>query len=494
MRIGPFSIGRNARATDQPPTRPPLDAKGASGTINFRGFLQSDEYKRELVGLQGLLVYDQMQRSDGSVQEALEHIYSPIKNASVSVEPPENPDTDELIATALVRDALFETLSQPWLELIDQELDYLGFGHQVFELSWQVVERELRYEIPGEYDVDPATGRRVPKVETTDVQQWLVWDRFEQRMQKTLWQWHVERGKLTGVTQAVFNSDTSAYEYPLLDATDLLVLTSKRRGDDFTGRPLLRAAYKPWFLKELIEKVEAVSLERWGVGIAVGYVPQSKQDDDAAISRLEDILANLKAGESTYVVMPGPKQGAGVALGEGYLIEIIGPTGTPPDFRSAKEFHRSEIKAAVLARFAELGHAQTGARATGDTQSKVWYDALHAVARYLEDVHAPAIRRLVNLNLPGVTRYPKLLFSGIEAKDLQEFAQAQSQLVASGAVQPDRTYRGWVRDQIDGPPEDEVDDSEPADPNALDPNAQPPARRGAKKPNPDQTQLPVEAE
>jgi hypothetical protein len=493
MRIGPFNVGRSARAEDQPAARPPLEAKGASGTINFRGFLQSDEYKRELVGLQGLLVFDQMLRSDGSVQEAVEHIFAPIRNADVTVEPPEAPDADELVATALVRDAFFETLSQPFLEYVDQALDYLTFGHQVFEQSWQVVERELRYEIPGEYDVDPDTGKRVPKVETAPSQQWLVWDRFEQRMQKTLYRWHVERGKLTGITQSVYNSDTGDYAFPFLDAQDLLVLTSKRRGDDFTGRSLLRAAYKPWFLKELIEKVEAVSLERWGVGIAVGYVPQSRQDDAAAIGRLEDILANLKAGESTYVVMPGPKQGAGVALGEGYLIEIIGPTGTPPDFKSAKEFHRSEIKAAVLARFAELGHAQTGARATGDTQSKVWYDALHAVARYLSDVHQPAIDRLVKLNLPGVTRYPTLTFSGLEARNLQEFAQAQAQLVASGAINADSTYRGWVREQVDGPPEDEVDDTEPADPNA-DPNAAPPKKRGGKQPNPDQTQLPVEAE
>ena len=493
--LNPFR--RRTLAAADPPARTPPKTSGASGTLNFRGFLQSDEYNPDLQGDRALTVFDKMLRSDGSVQEAVEHIYSPVKNATVTVEPPDDPDTDELVAAALVRDAFFETLNQPWLEYIDQLLDYLGYGFQVFETSFHVVERELTYEVPGEFDTDDE-GRRTPRTVTVPDRQYVVWDRFEQRLQRTIQKWHVERGRLLGVTQQVFNSDSEMYEFPRIDAENLLVLTNKRRGDDFTGRSLLRAAYKPWYLKELVEKIEVVALERWGCNIAVGYLPASQRDDAAALARLEDILANLKAGEATYLAFPGPRQTAGPGGGEGYLFELVGPTGTAPDFKSAKEYHRAEIKAAVLARFAELGHAQTGARSTGDTQSKVWYDALHAVARYIEDVHDPVIRRLVNLNLPGVKRMPRLVFSGLEAKDLAEFASAQSALVGSGAVRHDRSYRAWVREQIDAPPEDEFDDSDPYAGALTDPGSgagQPgaPTRRG-RRPAPGQQQLPIEAE
>lgn len=489
MKIGPFDLRRRATAAAAPPAKRAPATVGASGTIDYDGFLQSDEYNPDLRGKEALDVFDKMLRSDGSVQEAVEHIFSPIKNATVTVEPPSNPTSDELVAAALVRDAFFETLNQPFVEYIDQALDYLAFGHQVFETSWQVVERELRYEVPGVFDTDPQ-GRRVPHEETVPKAQYLVWDRFEQRLQHTIFRWIQKGGKLQRIQQITWK-DTS-YEYPEIDAEQLLVLINKRRGDQFTGRSILRAAYKPWFMKEIVEKVEVVALERWGVGIIVAYLPESKKDDAALIARMEDICENLKAGESTYIIAPGPKQGSGPNGAEGYLFEIIGPQGTPPNFTDAKQYHRAEIKAAVLARFAELGHAQVGARSTGDTQSKVWYDALHGVARYLEDAHAPAIRRLVDANLTGVERYPTLAFSGIEARDLREFADSVSALVGSMAVKPDATFRDWVRGEIDAPPEDEIDDTLPPDPaTPADPLLK---RRNGAKPNPDQTALPVEAE
>lgn len=498
MKLGPLEIRRRrvAAAVDPSVKKPSAGpAIGASGTVNYDGFLVSDDYNPDLRGNDAIDVWDKMLRSDGSVQEAVEHIFSPLKNATVSVEPPDNPDDDELLATALVGDSFFETLNQPFVELLDQELDYLSFGHQVFEISWQVVERELRYEVPGEFDVDPVSGRRTPKVEVVPSQQWLVWDRYEQRLQKTIQQWHQQGGVLQSITQFVLKDDKPATI--TIPAGNLLVLINKRRGDQFTGRSILRAAYKPWFLKEIIERVEASSLERWGLGILVGYLPQSQRDDATALSRLEDILENLRAGENTYVAFPGPKQGAGPNGDEGYAVEIISPHGTPPDFDTAKTYHRAEIKAAVLARFAELGHAQTGARSTGDTQSRVWVDALHAVAHYLEDVHKPAIRQLVDANIPGVTRYPRLVFSGIEAKDLQEFAEAVSSLVSSTAVNADATFRGWVRTELDAPPEDEADDEDPGTGSETEPtdqNANTPAeqQRRTGSANPDQQRLPVD--
>lgn len=498
MQLNPLRWRRpTTAATDPAPTttRPPRPG-GVSGTINYRGFLQTDEYLTDLQGLKGLQVWDRMLRSDGSVQEAYEHVAAPIKNAQTTVEPPENPDDDELAATQLVSDAFFETLNQPFLEYLEQLLGYLADGFRVFERSWHVVERELTYKVPGEYDVDPDTGKRAEKQVTVASQQWLVWDRFEERLPKTIWQWMVERGRLVEVVQRAWSSDTYTFEELHLDADQLLVVTNKRRGDDFTGRSIFRSAYKAWYMKELVEKIEVVALERWGVGVAIAYPPRSAKQDSAYIARLEDILANLRAGESTYIVATDPKQGTGPNGDEGVLFEILSMSGTPPDFKSPKEYHRAEIKAAVLARFAELGHAQTGARATGDVQSIVWFAALHAVARYLEDAHRPLIKQLVDVNLPGVRRYPKLVFAGIEERDLQQFADAVSKVTSSGAARADSSWRDFVRQTFDAPPEDEIDDSELAVDALGNPIPKPapvPGKRGQKT-DPAQQQLPIESE
>lgn len=480
MKLGSFRLDLPWRATAAAPKivdeapRPRAEI-GASGTINLKGFLVDSEYNQKLRWPEGLRVWDQMERSDASVDEALRHIYEPIKNATWRARPPENPTVEELVATELVRRAFFELLhEQPFAEYIDQVLDMLAKGHSVFELPERIVEMEITVDDPaGGYD--ETGGRKVPKQIVVPTRPWLVWDRMAQRLPDTIWEWHVTDGRLDRITQQVHRDDS--YVTVSIPASSLIVFTNRKRGDEFTGRSILRSAYKPWFFKELIEKIEAVSLERWGVGIPIAYPPTDRADDEATIARLELILSKLRGGSFSYVVAPGPKQQASSGDGatQGYLFEILSPTGTPPDFKSAKEYHRAEIKASVLARFAELGHAQTGARSTGDTQSQVWYAALHAVATYIGEKHQAAIKRLVDANVV-VSRYPTLVAEDIEAKSLEEFAGATAKLVSAGAVHPDRGFRAFVRRGLDAPMEDDPEASDeaadPADP-LVDPMGRP---------------------
>lgn len=460
MKLGPFTLNLARAAADAPAVAvEPVNARpakeiGASGTLNLHGFLTDSEYNPKLRWPQSLAVWEKMERSDASVDEALRHIIEPVKNATWRVRPPENPTVDELVATELVRRALFEHLhEQSFTEYIDQACDMLPKGHSVFELPEKLVEMEITVDDPaGGYD--EVAGRKVPRQIVIPARPWVVWDRMAQRLPDTIWQWNTDNGRLTSVTQQVFKGTT--YENVEIPAEQLLVFTFRKRGDEFTGRSILRSAYKAWYFKELIEKIEAVSLERWGVGIPIAYPPSDKADDDATITRLEKILVGLRGGAFSYVVAPGPKQqaaqGDGASLG--YLFEILSPTGTPPDFQTAKEYHRAEIKAGVLARFSELGHGQVGARSTGDTQSQVWYAALHALATYIGENHRTAIKRLVDKNLT-VTRYPTLVAEEIESKSLEEFANANAKLVTAGAITTDRSYRAFVRRALDAPMEDD---------------------------------------
>lgn len=133
----------------------------------------------------------------------------------------------------------------------------------------------------------------------------------------------------------------------------------------------------------------------------------------------------------------------------------MSPTGTAPQFKEMLEYYRGEVAGAMLARFKELGQAQTGARATANVQAEVWYNALHAIARYLEDSCNAALRRLIDKNYPNVTRYPYLKASGIEARNVLEFAQAMTLLTNAGLLFADTPTREWVRNAVDAPAEDE---------------------------------------
>ena len=478
MRIGPFHIGRVQAATQ--PARAQREL-GASGTINVDGILQQDEYNPTLQGQSALRTYDRMRRSDSSVREALQHIFAPIKNATWEIEPASD-DPEDLEIAAFIDASYFKWPTQPFHEYLNQALHYLTFGYQVFEQVDQIIDAELEFSVPGE-----DAPRTIPS------RQFLTLKRFAQRLPHTIYRWNMEDGELTSIVQFLFTgAEPPQVEIP---ADRLLVYTNEREGDDLTGISLLRTAYKPWVMKELVEKCAAVGVERHGVGINTMYVPDRYRDDDAMMDRIEDMLANLRSGEFNYLVIPGPKGTGGSDQSmNGFYFEIVGPAGGIPDFTQLLAYHRGEIKGNVLARFGELGHGQTGARATGDTQSEVWYDGLHAVARHVSAVNDIAIRRLVDANYPNVTRYPTLEARDIESKSLSEFADANSKLVLAGAIIPDQPFRDFVRQSVDAPEESEEVEQDLQEQKQLDremqkhiepdnpaPNDQPPVKPPAQE-------------
>jgi hypothetical protein len=485
---------------------------GASGTINYRGQLVPDEYNQELTGTRAIDVYTRMWRSDPVIRETLWHIFAPLLNAEKVIEEPgPDPSPVELEATAFVQACFFEWLDQSMDEFLTQALSYLPIGHSVFECLYKVVEKELRVEVrltdpdsegeegeasqepsddvvptngkvvkpvgkpitaafppkekgeEGEEDgpPDPAAEVAAPQLPEREVRvlpkrQYVTLRKLSQRLPKTITEWNVDdAGELTSIKQMVpkrtENGGQEWHEIPI-GAEHLLVFVNEKHGDEWTGTSILRATYKPWVIKEMIEKVAAIAYERHGVGVPVAYVPRDRENDQEIIDAVEDMLKNLRSGEFSYMVFPGPKaQGHTI----GYHFEIVSPEGGIPDFTKILEHFRGEIKGALLVRFSELGHGSTGARATANVQSEVWYAALHALARYISSAMDVLIRRLVDINFPDVDRYPKLSFHGLEDRNLLEFAQATALLVNSGLIHTDAPTRAWARRQADAPDEDQ---------------------------------------
>lgn len=459
MRIGPFEVSRRTRnqivdaalaaVGDESDLGPkgPTSELGASGVINLEGFLQPLEYNPELRGDRGLRAFEAMRSSDGSVQESFAHITAPVRNADWDVDPAGEENIDFEVAAA-VRAMYFTWPVEPFDSYLDEALDYLIAGHSVFETPWMIVEDELSWE--GENGDDQSASRR----------EFVTVRRFAPRMPSTIVKWNLVNGELSSITQRTYKDGNWA-ENVEIPVESLVIFVNQKRGDDFNGRSMLRSAYKHFVMKDLVEKIELVALERHGVGTWIVYLPEDMKADTTMVERCEQILLDLRAGTQGYIVSPFPKQMASGAQGVvGGSWEVVSPGGQIPDFKPTKDYHRGEIKGSMLIRFAELGHSSVGARATGDTQSKVWYDALHAVARYFSEANDPVIRRFVNANYPGYGKYPKLVARNIEARTLVEFAQTVAPLVTSGAVEPDAPFRSYVRKVLGAPEE--------ADPEAID--------------------------
>ena len=440
MKIGPFTLARTT--PDTTPT--PVKEQGASGTLNLSGFLQDDEYNSDLVGKRGLDAFRRMVDSDGAVREAWLHIRAPLQNARIEVDPASD-DPLHLEQAELVRRALFDFPAQSLRQVMPTLLKYLTQGFQIYELPEKIVEVELSW-------TDPATDEPV----NAAARQFVVWEHFAHRKPETIYKWNANGGELVDVHQLAFkDGDYGEWTIP---ADQILLLVNDREGDDFTGQSILRAAYKAWYLKELVEKVNAIAIERHGVGINVMYVPHSAHNDTALIDRLEQMLQDLAAGERPYLIIPGPKGAAsGTDAEGGFWFEVVTPGSASSDNTPFLTYLRGEIKGSMLVRFSELGHGQTGARATGDVQAKVWYDALHGVAFHIADTFRPKIRRLLERNYPPaqVNDLPTLVFRDIDARSMAEFADAVAKLSLANLILPDRSARSVARETVGMPDEDE---------------------------------------
>lgn len=442
MRIGPYEL---VRAAQTPPPQNPSTVKelGASGTVNQNGFLQDDEYNADLVGKRGLDAFRRMVDSDAATREAWLHIRSPLLNADWDVDPASD-DPLHLEQAELTRRTLFDFPAQSLRQVFPTLLEYLTQGFQIYELPEKIVECELSWEDPN----TPNTTTTVPS------RQYVVWEHFAHRKPETIYKWNAKGGQLIDVHQLAYkDGDWGEWTIP---ADQILLLTNDRRGDDFTGQSILRAAYKAWYLKELVEKINAIAIERHGVGINVMYVPHSSRNDTALIDRLEQMLQDLAAGERPYLIIPGPKGTAsGTDAEGGFFFEVITPGSAAADNTPFLAYLRGEIKGSMLVRFSELGHGQTGARSVGDVQAKVWYDILHGVAAHISDTFRPSIRRLLEKNYGQVDELPTLVARNIDARSMAEFADSVAKLTAAGLILPDKTARAASRQTVGIADEDE---------------------------------------
>ncbi|HEY8723436.1 MAG TPA: hypothetical protein VIL92_06205 [Gaiellaceae bacterium] len=439
MKIGPFEL---VRATAAAPTPSTVKEQGASGTVNQSGFLVDDEYNSDLVGKRGLTAFRRMIDSDGATREAWMHIKAPLLNADWGIDPASD-DPLHLEQAELVRRALFEFPAQSLRQVFPTMLKYLTQGFQIYELPEKIVECELSWE-------DPNTNAQT----VAPARQFVVWEHFAHRKPETIWKWNAKGGALVDVEQLAYkDGDWGSWTIP---AEQILLLVNDREGDDFTGQSILRAAYKAWYLKELVEKINAIAIERHGVGINVIYVPKSDANDQALIDRLEQMLQDLAAGERPYLVMPGPK---GLASGTdaegGFFFEVVTPGSAAADNTTFLTYLRGEIKGSMLVRFSELGHGVTGARAVGDVQAKVWYDVLHGVVAHIADTFRPTIRRLLEKNYSQVDELPSLVARNIDARSMAEFADSVAKLSLAKMILPDRAARATAREAVGMPDEDE---------------------------------------
>jgi len=400
--------------------RPRLPELGTPGTQFLFGFLQTDEYVPELLGTRGLKTFEKMRRSDGMIAAALAALKLPLLSAPWAIAPASEDARDIAIAERLEED-LFRGMSMSWLDHLRQVLTHLDLGFYLCEVVWAIAD-----------DGHVKIRKLAP------------------RLQRTIVDWQIQDdGGLKGVKQAVYSS--KGYRTQEIPIDKLLIFTNEKEGANWAGKSVLRPAYKHWYIKDQLYRIDSIAAERHGVGIPYIELPEDT-DDPLSLQRAEDIGASVGAHEKGYVVMP-----------HGWVFDIKGMGGgRAVNLMPMIQHHDRMIAVSVLAPQLTLGERPEGSFALSEDQSSFFMMVQRARADYICDIHDRyLIPKWVNFNYAGVTKYPRLTVGKIETRNVEKIINAISTAVQAGAMTADLTLENTVRRLTDVPLLEEQPEPEP---------------------------------
>jgi len=374
---------------------------GVVGTSIFHGII-NEEYKSELLGKNGLLVYDKMRKNDGAIGGLLEAITAPLLSAEYYIE--EYDKSEEAKNQAdFIRKALFDELRGGYTAFLRQALTYLPFGFAVFE-----------------------------KIYRLNDDGYVVWDRFAPRIQTSIDYWTIEGqewvdGHPPGITQqAPGQTDDMPADksnLPTIPWNKLIIFTNRQEGNNFEGISILRNAYKHSFYKDLLYKIQGISAERFGVGIPVAT--HGKGLSAQAKSNLEELLQNIRANEQAYI-----------RLEDGVTIDLMTIKGDAKASSIAEsiQHHDRKIYDSILAGFLNLTSGEGGSNALSADHSSFFLRSLKGYADYHCEVMNLHIKELIDVNFPNAEGYCTLEIEGLAKNNPKEQVESIRAAKDSGLV------------------------------------------------------------
>lgn len=407
FNIGPWTVAMQRRQTE----RVSVDTGeiGAPGTrIGIGGALGQEDYNADLQGVLAYDVFDRMRMADGQVRAGLQVIKLPLLRADWTVEPATEDAADVEIAD-FIEDALFN-MTMTWQKFFRQVLLSLDYGSMPFEKVWSLED--------GLYTIR----------------------KLAPRLPRTITQYFIdEHGGLTGIEQQVVT--TTETKLATIPVEKLIIFVNDQEGANFRGMSVLRAAYKHWFFKDALYRIQAIAAERRAVGIDVGKMKGNTVDKKLR-SEVEAALMRLRSHEKMYLT----------EIEDLFEYRIEGISGRTMDPQSAIDHHNVLILRSILAEFLAMGAgSDTGSRAMHTDKSSFFMMAEKAYAQDIADaMNEFLIKPWVDLNWI-VDDYPKLVHSRLDTRDIQKIAEAVSVLLNSGGLTPTRETEDAVRNILELP-------------------------------------------
>jgi hypothetical protein len=247
-----------------------------------------------------------------------------------------------------------------------------------------------------------------------------------------------DNGGPVGVIHNAIRADGKPEEVKI-PVSKLIIGTHNKRGGNLEGKSLFRTAYKHWYFKDQLYKIDGIQKERHGMGYPIVELPPTANTADiqSALTLVNNIRTNEKAG----AVLPA-----------GWVLRFADMPGQPVDVMRSIEHHNGMIMMNVMVQFLLMGISEGGGRATAGSHQDMFTKSLRYMANLICDMfNLFVIPQLVAYNF-ATDQFPQLKVRNIgETKDLQQWASALANLAAQNLITLDIETENWVRSKIDSP-------------------------------------------
>jgi hypothetical protein len=362
---------------------------------------------------------DMMRKADGSVKCASLLIKLPLMRTTCKVVPHKDDEEDK--QNLLIAETTHEKLlgpmamSETWQQTLRHILLMFDFGFSAFEKVWELDEDGM-----------------------------LHYHRLAVRLPKTIDSFKVHGdGTLAYIIQRAHKDSGSKELHRIPCPTYGAVFSWEKEGDNYFGQSIYRAMYKHWWYKEALYHIDALRLDRWGVGVPKAMIKQGygiKPSEEALSKR---ILANMRSNTQSWILHPEEIEfGILAPAGQGGALGLM----------DSVNHHDTMIFRSVLTQFISAGNQAFGNYGSVKNYADIFLYAEQAAANFIEEEFSrQVIRPFVDFNfdmsLPNgkVRPYPKLKFADVQKIDVKELSEAMSRLTSGKVITPDDDLESMVR-------------------------------------------------
>lgn len=389
------------------------------------------EWNPKLRDKLGLTEYYKMKRADGIIRGALRMLKTPIQAGRWFVEPASDSVRDKNIAEFIAKN-LFEDLNVTWSKVLDDILLCCDYGYMVME-------EVFKFNSEGKVVLQKLAPRH-----PLDVQEWI----------------YDSKGGPDGLVMEpniIDGSIASPIEDRFIPISKLAVFVLESEAGDLNGISVLRSAYKHYYYKDNLYKIDAIQKERHGIGVPVIKLPVGFSVQDKTIA--ENLGRNLRTNDRAHVVLP-----------PNWELFFAKLEGQPVDCLTSINHHNEMIMANILAPFL-----------TEPSVDPKSMDMFMKSTRYIGNTVADVFNKHVipqlvdfNFRLGTDRRYPALRVRRVgEWEDIRTMSFALRNLVGSGAIIPDDVLEKFLRRELDLPAMDKATSREIATAPSDEPGDEP---------------------